>query len=91
MWCWRRRWAQLLRLLLYAQIYSGTGRPDRWLYWSYKKAGKPDSTKYGGFGGIGVENWILQNGGSLINAMQTFLDESTNDNGQEVGFEEFKR
>ena len=48
-------------------------------------------TKYGGFGGIGVENWILQNGGSLIRAMQTFLEATINKDGQEIGFEEFKR
>ncbi|MDR1917788.1 MAG: hypothetical protein LBQ05_02260, partial [Christensenellaceae bacterium] len=28
----------------------------------------------GGFGGVGVENWVLQNGGSLVTAIKSFLD-----------------
>ena len=28
----------------------------------------------GGLGGVGVENWILQNGGSFVDAMNSFLD-----------------
>lgn len=40
----------------------------------YKKSKSDGASKYGGFGGVGVENWILQNGGSFIKAMQTFLD-----------------
>lgn len=57
----------------------------------YKKTGSTGSTEYGGFGGIGVENWILQNGGSFILAMQTFLDNAIKENGEEENFEEFKR
>ena len=40
----------------------------------YKKASSKGSTDYGGFGGIGVENWILQNGGSFAQAIDTFLE-----------------
>ena len=40
----------------------------------YKKLGSDGATKYGGFGGIGVENWVLQNGGSFEQAMTTYLE-----------------
>ncbi len=39
----------------------------------------------GGLGGVGIENWILQNGGSFIDAAKSFLDAA---NGKT--FEEFK-
>ncbi len=42
----------------------------------YKKQSSEGATINGGFGGVGVENWILQNGGSFINAMKTFLEAS---------------
>ena len=58
---------------------------------AYKKTGSKGATELGGFGGIGVENWILQNGGSFITAMQTFLDNTIDENGKEVDFETFKR
>lgn len=31
---------------------------------------------YGGIGGIGIENWILQNGGSFIDAARSFLSKA---------------
>lgn len=40
----------------------------------------------GGLGGVGVENWILQNGGSFIDAARSFVEAS---NGK--SFEEFKQ
>ena len=40
----------------------------------YKKSISEGGTEYGGFGGVGVENWILQNGGSLQEAIDTFLE-----------------
>ncbi len=40
----------------------------------YKKLGSNGATEYGGFGGIGVENWVLQNGGSFIEAISTYLE-----------------
>lgn len=43
----------------------------------YKKSSSPGASVFGGFGGVGVENWILQNGGSFIKAMETFLEAST--------------
>lgn len=42
----------------------------------YKKHSSDGATINGGFGGVGVENWILQNGGSFVNAMKTFLEAS---------------
>lgn len=42
--------------------------------------------KEGGLGGVGVENWILQNGGSLIDAAKSFIIASNNKT-----FEEFKQ
>ncbi len=42
----------------------------------YKKRTSEGATIYGGFGGVGVENWILQNGGSLSMAIDTFLKTS---------------
>lgn len=40
----------------------------------YKKHSSDGATVNGGFGGVGVENWILQNGGSFVKAMETFLE-----------------
>lgn len=42
----------------------------------YKKHSSKDATEYGGFGGAGVETWILQNNGSFITAMKTFLEKA---------------
>lgn len=53
----------------------------------YKKAGSDGATKYGGFGGIGVENWVLQNGGSFEQALDTFMDTAN----QVVDYNDFKR
>lgn len=39
----------------------------------------------GGLGGVGIENWILQNGGSFIDAAKSFVEAS-----EEKSFEEFK-
>ena len=36
------------------------------------KSAKSDSSQ-GGLGGIGIENWILQNGGSFVDAANSFL------------------
>ena len=45
--------------------------------------------EHGGFGGIGVENWILMNGGNLLEAFRTF-HEAAYDNGQRLSFEQFQ-
>lgn len=52
----------------------------------YKKSTSPGATNYGGFGGVGVENWILQNGGSFAKAIETFLEASE----KAKDFSEFK-
>lgn len=44
----------------------------------YKKKSSDGATEYGGFGGIGVENWILQNGGSFAEAIDSFLKTANN-------------
>ncbi len=43
-----------------------------------------------GLGGIGVENWILQNGGSLKNACQDFIIHAYKADGTLKSFAEFK-
>ncbi len=40
----------------------------------YKGKDSIGATEYGGFGGVGVENWILQNGGSFKDAIDSFLE-----------------
>ncbi len=49
------------------------------------KARRSDSTQ-GGLGGVGIENFILQNGGSFITATKNFLEVANGKN-----FEEFKK
>ena len=53
---------------------------------------KPDrvDSNQGGIGGVGVENWILQNGGSFKNSCLEFLSAATID-GKMVPFNEFKQ
>lgn len=46
---------------------------------------KRSNEQQGGLGGVGVENWILNNGGSLVDAAKSFLDASNGKN-----FAEFK-
>jgi len=50
---------------------------------AYKK------TEESGLGGIGVENWILQSGGSFTEALRTFYAASQ-ENGQTLGFNQFR-
>ena len=54
---------------------------------------KPRRTdaEQGGIGGIGIENWILQNGGSFIQACRSFLAAALDKNGCLIPFEEFKK
>ena len=49
----------------------------------YKKARSDGATEFGGFGGIGVENWVLQNGGSFAQAIDTFLEAAKSVNSHE--------
>ena len=53
------------------------------------KPRRTDSSQ-GGMGGIGIENWILQNGGSFVQACHSFLDAAVDENGDIVPFEQFK-
>ena len=46
--------------------------------------------KEGGMGGVGIENWILQNGGSFTDACRSFIASATTPDGQVVPFEVFK-
>ncbi len=58
---------------------------------SQLKAGKAyKKVEDGGFGGIGVENWILQNGGSFVEACRTFRSAAYDTNGERVPLDEFK-
>ena len=48
--------------------------------------------KLGGLGGVGVENWILQNGGSFRQACETFLEKAFDPKTSEmVPFSDFKK
>lgn len=54
---------------------------------------KPSRTdiNQGGLGGVGIENWILQNGGSFIEACKSFKEAALDENGELVSFDEFKQ
>lgn len=49
---------------------------------------KPDrgDNPQGGLGGVGIENWILQNGGSFYDAAKSFMDAA-----HDKSFEEFRK
>lgn len=53
---------------------------------------KPDrsDSNQGGLGGVGIENWVLQNGGSFKKACLEFINAATI-NGEMVPFSEFKQ
>jgi len=53
---------------------------------AYKKTDNQD----GGFGGIGTENWILSNNGSIKKAFETFW-QAAHSNGQELSLDEFRK
>lgn len=57
----------------------------------YKKVGSDGATEHGGFGGIGVENWILQNGGSFSKAIDTYLEVANlkDENGKDISYNKF--
>lgn len=44
----------------------------------------------GGIGGVGIENWVLQNGGSFLNAAKHFLNAALLENGEICDYEVFK-
>ena len=45
----------------------------------------------GGLGGVGIENWVLQNGGSFYDACAGFVRAATDEKGNIISFEEFKK
>ena len=45
--------------------------------------------EHGGFGGIGVENWLLSHNGNMREAFRSFRD-AAYENGVRVPFERFK-
>ncbi|PIR99127.1 hypothetical protein COT87_01165, partial [Candidatus Collierbacteria bacterium CG10_big_fil_rev_8_21_14_0_10_44_9] len=45
----------------------------------------------GGFGGIGVENWILSNNGNIRQAFESFWQASHDKNGDTLTFSEFQK
>lgn len=55
----------------------------------YKKIGSDGATEHGGFGGIGVENWILQNGGSFAQATDTYLEATKDEKGNDLSYQKF--
>ena len=52
---------------------------------------KNSSSSEGGLSGIGVENWILQNGGSFTKSCQEFLKYALESDGNIKPFSEFKK
>lgn len=56
---------------------------------TYKRKTSPGGAPFGGFGGIGVENWVLQNGGSFEQALKTFVDASRGADGEFLNCTEF--
>ena len=55
------------------------------------KPRRTDSNQ-GGIGGVGVENWILQNGGSFTEACRTFVEAAFDKKtGELIPFDEFKK
>ncbi len=56
-----------------------------------KNAGVYKKVDQGGFGGLGVENWILANHGNFIEAAQSFLAAAKPDGKSAVSLETFQR
>ncbi|MDO8524614.1 MAG: hypothetical protein Q7R99_03225 [bacterium] len=44
----------------------------------------------GGIGGIGVETWILNNNGNMLNAFQSFIEKAYDKRGKMIPLEKFK-
>ena len=47
--------------------------------------------EHGGIGGIGVENWILENKGNAIEAFQSFYRSAHDKSGTLLPFDEFQK
>ena len=51
---------------------------------------RSDATQ-GGMGGVGIENWVLQHGGSFTEACRSFLSAAIDANGNIIPFSEFQK
>ena len=72
------KYQQVLANIIYAkQFLKAAG--------AYKPRRSPEAKGIGGLGGVGVENWILQHGGSFKQAARDFLSVADNCS----GFEDF--
>ena len=89
--------AQVIRNIIYAkQLFK---RPEYHCYKPKHAGGNDEETgaslAEGGLGGVGVENWILQNGGSLTAAARSFLEAAgitkDNPNAEPVPLETFQQ
>lgn len=56
---------------------------------AYKPSHARDSND-GGLGGVGIENWVLQNGGSFYDACMSFVGAATDERGRLRSFQDFK-
>jgi hypothetical protein len=56
----------------------------------YKKGTDRSVGQQGGFGGIGVDHWVMQNDGNAVEAFRDFYKNAYQD-GQPVSFEDFKK
>ncbi len=72
------KYQQVLANIIYAkQFLKAAG--------AYKPRRSPEAKGIGGLGGVGIENWILQHGGSFKQAARDFLDVADSCS----GFEDF--
>ena len=72
------KYRQVLANIIYAkQFLKAAG--------AYKPRRSPEAKGIGGLGGVGIENWILQHGGSFKQAARDFLSVADNCS----GFEDF--
>ena len=72
------KYQQVLANIIYAkQFLKAAG--------AYKPRRSPEAKGIGGLGGVGIENWILQHGGSFKQAARDFLSVADNCS----GFEDF--
>lgn len=63
-----KKYEDVLDNIIYAKEYLKSKKV-------YKPKHSPDSQ--GGLGGVGIENWVLQNGGSFYDACKSFYDAAT--------------
>ena len=65
------KYQQVLANIIYAkQFLKAAG--------AYKPRRSPEAEGVGGLGGVGIENWVLQHGGSFKQAARDFLDVADN-------------